>query len=242
MKKTTTATVAEKTEPTRPPWAPKLPAEVLDLSGLGKPQQQISTNRLRHVNTDEIKKPDLSTGEVRRSFAKPLGTAEMHHGLSPIDFLAKNSTPDELRMYQAATLSRMAREGKTSWRTLPGGSRIRADHRLYGCPSCGKWMWFPPTATFCPVCNTAGLKNHRGQVRPATPEEEKAWFAREEKQIADYKRTVFNLQNLDRAKSGLEPLTLEQYAAEQRKVGERRQRDSVALGRIPQRRVEGNLE
>ena len=89
------------------------------------------------------------------------------------DFLALHATPEELAAFRAAVEARRAKDGTTGWRTMPNGSRIRADHILAGCPKCGRWFWVAPSSVPgpCQLCNWRGLAGG-GMLRLATADEE----------------------------------------------------------------------
>jgi hypothetical protein len=76
--------------------------------------------------------------------------------------------------------ARKAREAKFGWRKLPSGISILMDSILVTCNLCHRWDWVEPGQEtgncFCyhPQDSDAGV------MRPATPDEEKAWFVREE--------------------------------------------------------------
>jgi hypothetical protein len=117
--------------------------------------------------------PGPQTGEVQRS---------------PGQWLEHYGTPEELRAFKSVIETRLKAAPADQWRMLPDGTKILATLVLAGCPSppgCGRWFWTKQPDGPC-VCNLRGAVG-RGHLRPATPEEEAAWFARETAALARFK-------------------------------------------------------
>jgi hypothetical protein len=107
--------------------------------------------------------------------------------MSDSDYLKNFASPEELRTFRASVEARRSQKPGGGWRELPNGSKIRDTYVLAGCFKCGRWIWVPPPASgACPVCNLQN-KASGGQLRPATAEEEKAWFERSAAEWAKWK-------------------------------------------------------
>lgn len=133
--------------------------------------------KLRHISTSDLPRRDF---EERQPGPGPRGPSTGDSTLSPIRYLERFATEQELQIYRAATAARRAKEGALGWRELPGGLRIRADSVLLGCGKCGRWLWGrrEDAGTACPGCNAMGYRDG-ARLRLATAAEEQAWLARE---------------------------------------------------------------
>jgi hypothetical protein len=111
-------------------------------------------------------------------------TAELQ--LTPGQWLERFSTAEEMAAFKRVVETRRNAAPDGLWRTLPDGSKIRAEEVLAGCPNCGRWMWVRKAEGSCPHCNLRNLA-HLGHLRPATPVEVAEWFERETAALARFK-------------------------------------------------------
>ena len=105
------------------------------------------------------------------------------------DYVQIQATAEELKSFRAQIEARKAHVATTGmWRTLPDGSRIRADQVLCGCSTCGRWMWVRPdhATDTCPICNF-GNRPGGGRLWRATVKEDVEWHQRETDAIARWK-------------------------------------------------------
>lgn len=110
-------------------------------------------------------------------------------GLGDKDVVNLHGTAEDMAAMRATIDARMKpAPGTTAWRKLPDGTSVRATTVLTGCPGCGAWAWTEPrhARTPCVQCTMPGRVGVAVK-RLATATEEKAWFARETKRVADFK-------------------------------------------------------
>jgi len=71
-----------------------------------------------------------------------------------------------------------AKRAAVGWRKLPSGVSIPADKILATCNLCHRWAWVEPGHETGPCICYHPQASDAGVMRPATPDEEKAWFRR----------------------------------------------------------------
>ncbi|GEM_PF-2890187 len=133
---------------------------------------------LRHVTTDESK------GRAEVAEAKPgpwnrgpqIGESQIRDDA----YLSTYASPAELAAFRAAVAARREQVTKSAWRVLPDGTRISGDRVLAVCGKCGVHIWVKADQTTnpCPSCNMM-QRLSGGQLRPVSPDEEKAWLESE---------------------------------------------------------------
>ena len=135
---------------------------------------------LRHLTSLDARPGEVEEREPIPPTRGPMTGVE---SMKDAEFLGVFATKEELAVFRAAVQARRARAETVGWTTLPDGRRIRANMVLGGCPSCGRWLWLKEAkGQPCPVCNLNIQSQARGgHIRPATPEEQAEWFARETK-------------------------------------------------------------
>jgi len=135
--------------------------------------------KLKHLTTIEVKK--TLVGEPRLPTPGPRGPAVGEANLSDRDFVSLHSRPEDWAAMRAVLVARRAAAATDApgvWRTLPDGSKIRATTVLAGCTVCGEWRWIEEKHMPTP-CQCFGARTKGVMMRPATPEETRAWFVRE---------------------------------------------------------------
>ncbi|MCX6348725.1 MAG: hypothetical protein NTV79_04360 [Candidatus Aureabacteria bacterium] len=80
----------------------------------------------------------------------------------------------------ADTEAAKAKRAAVGWRKLPSGISIPGDRILTTCSRCRRWDWLEPghETGDCTCYHLQG--SDAGVLRPATADEEKAWFKREQ--------------------------------------------------------------
>ena len=144
---------------------------------------------------------------VETAFDRPIAGPMAGEEISPVDYIARNATPAEIRMFEKTIRDRVAREVREIFEVCMkcGNVSTRGSRRAAGRP--------------CFNCNFQGEVGG-GTYRDMIPAEVKAYQAREAKREAAWRerteRAEFNHDCEDRKKRGLVPLTLDEFRARQK--------------------------
>jgi hypothetical protein len=137
-----------------------------------------------HVAAPEKKRffsKDVKLEYGERTLTPPnRGPSTSERPIDDVRWLQLHASPEELRTFRASVQARLDHSKSAGWKRLPDNSLIRADRVLLACSSCKRWIWGGANwaNSFCPRCNMAN-RTTGGQLRLASPAEEKAWFERE---------------------------------------------------------------
>lgn len=178
----------------------------------------------------------ISTNEVGPRFQEiahdaPTPGPMMGVEISPLDFIARNATPDELKAFERTIRERKAREPKEVFEK---------------CGACGFVLSRPnrPRASSaCIKCNWAQIEGG-GMMRPMTEKEIGVHLEAQAKKDAAWaermERAAFNRRNDDRRKHGLLPLSLEAFRGEMKAEAESRAKERQELMNLA-RKLAGSL-
>lgn len=145
--------------------------------------------------------------------------------MSPGAFIQAHGSSEELGRFAAEVRARQAKERET-W-TFSRCSNPRCRFVMKHKPE--------PDGSICPSCNLARLATG-GHLYAMDEKATNAYLyelARKEKAEEErLRRAAFNERNLERAKSGLAPLTMEAFKLEQRRIFEEMKQRGQDLGKV----------
>lgn len=184
----------------------------------------------------EVKKPGpikklLQTASLRLKYDEP-GQVSTRRGprtgvsqdADGLEYLARNATPDEIRLFRAAVMARVAKATRV-WE--------RCDNRTCGFVFESRADQSGPVR--CIKCNYQGREDG-GHMVPMTAEAIRAYLEeREKKGMIDRKRMFkasMAVRNEGRARGGLPPLSEDQFRKEQQETFQKMVRLQQAEGSV----------